>query len=159
MHSKNKNLIQDAQGTHVIEKIILCFDENIAIEIFNYVLENFIVLANNVNSLSIVKKVITCAKSAVMRKRILDKIIESNDQIINNAHGNYSIQVAIEVFDGFYAKPIIHQFIGKFYVLSLQKYSSNVIEKSLEKGGDVIVSKFIDEVCQKNRVMGKNLNP
>ena len=94
-----------------------------------------------------------------MRKRILDKIIESNDQIIHNANGNYSIQVAIAVYDGFYAKSIIQQFIGKFYVLSLQKYSSNVIEKSLEKGGDLIVIKFIDEVCQKDKVMGKNLSP
>lgn len=90
-----------------------------------------------------------------MRKRILDKIIESIDQIIHNPHGNYSIQVAIEVYDGYYAKPIIEQFINKFYNLSLQKYSSNVIEKSLEKGGDVIVSKFIEEVCQKSKVMGK----
>jgi len=93
-----------------------------------------------------------------MRKRILDKIIESISQIIQNAHGNYSIQVAIEVFDGFYAKAIIEEFIGKFYMLSMQKYSSNVIEKSLEKGGDVIVSKFIEEVCQKNKVMGNNFN-
>lgn len=135
--------------------MVLCFDESIVIDIYNYVLENFVVLANNINSLCVVKKVIICAKSPVMRKRILDKIIECTDQIIQNAHGNYAIQVAIEVFDGFYAKPIIQQFIGRFYALSLQKYSSNVIEKSLEKGGDVIVSKFIEEVCQKNKVMGK----
>lgn len=135
--------------------MILCFDENIVVDMYNYVLENFVLLANNINSLCVVKKVIVCAKSNGMRKRILNKLIESSEQIIQNAHGNYSIQVAIEVFDGFYAKPIIEQFIGKFYALSLQKFSSNVMEKSLEKGGDVIVSKFIDEVCQKNKVMGK----
>ncbi len=134
--------------------MILCFDESIVIEIYNYVLENFVTLANNINSLCVVKKVIICAKSASMRKRILDKIIESIELIIQNAHGNYAIQVAIEVFDGYYAEPIIQQFVGKFYMLSLQKFSSNVIEKSLEKGGDAIVSKFIEEVCQKNKVMG-----
>ncbi len=138
--------------------MILCFDESIVIDIYYYVLENFVTLANNIHSLCVVKKVIICAKSAAMRKRILDKIIESISQIIQNAHGNYSIQVAIEVFDGFYAKAIIEEFIGKFYMLSMQKYSSNVIEKSLEKGGDVIVSKFIEEVCQKNKVMGNNFN-
>jgi len=138
--------------------MILCFDENIVLEIYNYVLENFVTLANNINSLCVVKKVIICAKSPLMRKKILDKIIESIDLIIQNAHGNYAIQVAIEVFDGYYAKPIVQQFIGKFYQLSLLKYSSNVIEKSLEKGGDVIVSKFIEEVCQKTKVMGKKIN-
>jgi len=135
--------------------MILCFDENIITDIFNYVLENFITLANNINSLCVVKKVIICAKSPVMRKKILDKIIESMDKIIHHQHGNYSIQVSIEVFDGYYTKSIIQELIGKFYTLSLQKYSSNVIEKALEKGGDVIVSKFIEEVCQKTKVMGK----
>lgn len=136
--------------------MILCFDESIVIQIYNYILENFVTLANNLHSLCVVKKVIICAKSAAMRKRILDKIIESFELIIQNAHGNYAIQVAIEVFDGYYAEPIIQQFVGKFYMLSLLKFSSNVIEKSLEKGGDVIVSKFIEEICQKNKVMGNN---
>ncbi len=136
----------------------MCFDENTIVQIYNYVIDDFVILANNINSLCVVKKVIICAKSPGMRKKILDKIIESMDQIIQNAHGNYSIQVALEVFDGYYSKPIIQQFIGKFYQLSLLKYSSNVIEKSLEKGGDVIVSKFIEEVCQKTKVMGMNKN-
>lgn len=135
--------------------MILCFDETILSEVYDYVLDNFVLLANNINSLCVVKKVILCSRIPQTRKKILDKILESMDQIIQNAHGNYAIQVAIDAYHGFYTKPIIQTFVNKFYTLSLQKYSSNVIEKSLEKGGDAIVSKFIEEVCQKTKVMGK----
>ncbi len=51
--------------------------------------------------------------------------------------------------------PIINKFTGKAYVLSMQKFSSNVIEKCLEKGDDVIITKLIDEICQFTRVIGK----
>lgn len=135
--------------------MIICFDESILTEVYDYVLDNFIPLANNINSLCVVKKIIICSRIPQTRKKILDKILDSMEQIIHNAHGNYAIQVAIDAYHGFYAKPIIQTFVGKFYSLSLQKYSSNVIEKSLEKGGDAIVSKFIEEVCQKTKVMGR----
>jgi len=134
--------------------MILCFDESILTEVYDYVLNNFVLLANNINSLCVVKKIIICSRIPQTRKRILDKILESIDILIHNANGNYAIQVAIDAYHGFYSKPIIQTFENKFYSLSLQKYSSNVIEKSLEKGGDVTVSKFIEEVCQKTKVMG-----
>ena len=94
------------------------------------------------------------AKNPALRKRILDKIIESLDANIQNPQGNYSIHVALEVYDGYYTKAITQEFYNKFYNLSMYKYSSNVIEKCLEKGGDVTVSKFIEEVCQKSKVLG-----
>lgn len=39
----------------------------------------------------------------------------------------------------------------------MQKYSSNVIEKCLEKGNDYILFKFIEEISQSTRIIGINL--
>jgi len=50
--------------------------------------------------------------------------------------------------------PIINKFTGKAYVLSMQKFSSNVIEKCLEKGDEAIITKLIDEICQFTRIVG-----
>lgn len=50
---------------------------------------------------------------------------------------------------------MIVKFIGKAYVLSIQKFSSNVIEKCLEKANEFIITKFIEEFCVNNRIIGK----
>ena len=39
----------------------------------------------------------------------------------------------------------------------MQKYSSNVIEKCLEKGNDYILFKFIEEISQSTRIIGINI--
>lgn len=48
----------------------------------------------------------------------------------------------------------MNKFVGKAYVLSMQKFSSNVIEKCLEKKDETITEKFIDEICQFTRIIG-----
>jgi len=50
--------------------------------------------------------------------------------------------------------PILKKFVGKFYVLSMQKYSSNVVEKCLEKGNEFMLSKFVEEICTVSRTLG-----
>lgn len=36
----------------------------------------------------------------------------------------------------------------------MQKYSSNVVEKCLEKGNEFMIQKFVDEICSLNRALG-----
>jgi len=50
---------------------------------------------------------------------------------------------------------MIVKFIGKAYVLSIQKFSSNVIEKCLDKANEFIVTKFVEEFCMHTRIIGK----
>ena len=49
---------------------------------------------------------------------------------------------------------IINKFTGKFYILSMQKYSSNVVEKILEQGSHIMIERFVEEVCSYTRVLG-----
>ena len=47
-------MFYDSQGVHVIEKIIICFEEEKISFIYDLALENFMKLANNTNGLCIV---------------------------------------------------------------------------------------------------------
>ena len=47
-------MFYDSQGVHVIEKIIICFEEDKINFIYDLALENFMKLANNTNGLCIV---------------------------------------------------------------------------------------------------------
>jgi hypothetical protein len=138
----------------VIEKIILCFEEESIKEIYEIVINNFLKLACNSNGLCVAKKVISCTKSLSVVKILQEIIIQNSTMLIQNPHGNYTIQVALESWDPEYSLPIIHLFFGQLYTLSTMKFSSNVVEKCLEKGGDVVINKFMEEVCQKSKVIG-----
>ena len=53
--------------------------------------------------------------------------------LIQNPYGNYALQTVLENWDLDDCEEIMSNFYGKCILLSLQKYSSNVIEKCLER--------------------------
>ena len=54
-----KELSFDAFGTHVLEKLLACFEEEYVTFIYNYIVDNFLELANNSNGICIVKKLLS----------------------------------------------------------------------------------------------------
>jgi len=147
------DLCQDPQGVHVIEKMIILFNEDEITHIYNTIINNFMLLANNSNGLCVCKKIIIHALNIETIKRIQEQIAENAIVLVQNPYGNYAIQVAFENWTFDLVKPIIIQFFGKFYNLSMHKYSSNVIEKCIESGDEYIVGKFVEEVCNNNKVI------
>jgi len=47
-------LVSDKLGVHVLEKLIICFDEEILKSLYNNILKNFLKLANDPNTLCLV---------------------------------------------------------------------------------------------------------
>lgn len=141
----------------MIEKIIICFEEDTIPNIYNFVLENFLSLSNNSTSLCVVKRVIMRAKTEATLETIINLIVSNFRTIVSHSYSNYAIQVALESWDATRLAAINKLFIGNFYELSSLKYSSNVIEKCLERGGDAMISKFIEEICVKTKLMGNFL--
>jgi hypothetical protein len=141
----------------VVEKIILCFDEDSIKEIYDIILRNFMHFACHCYGLCVTKKVISCSRNPTYLESLKKILIENASTLVTNCFGNYSIQVALDSWDYENVTPIIQLFYNQFFTLSTQKFSSNVMEKCLEKGGDTVISKFIDEICQKTRIIGNNI--
>jgi len=146
------DMFYDAQGCHVIEKMIICFEEELIEFIYELILQNFISLANNVNGLCLTKKIIIHAKNETTIARIQQKLVENCVNLVQNSYGNYSIQTVFDTWDFHLVIPIIKQFFGKMSNLSMQKFSSNVVEKCLEKGGEPILCRFIEEIQHNNKI-------
>jgi len=49
-----KRLVNDSYGVHVIEKMIICYDEELLKNTYKIILENFLLYANDSNTLCIV---------------------------------------------------------------------------------------------------------
>ena len=152
VNSLKKNLMKlcfDVYGAHVIEKIIINFDYEKHLDyILNFISDNFLFLSNNSNGLCIVKKTIILEykykgeRFNKMKKNLKQKALE----LIQNPYGNYALQTAIDNWSLDDIKEIYPMFYGKCLVFSIQKFSSNVIEKCIQKSPEFSF-KFINEIC------------
>jgi hypothetical protein len=142
----------DIYGTHVLEKVLDNYDYELIQPISKFIVDNFLFLANNANGLCIVKKAIVIE----YKKNYFDKIKKLSEEnalmLIQNPFGNYALQCLIDNWDIKDLDEILKNFIGKCSVLSIQKYSSNVIEKCIEKSPEFLKA-FLNE-CTTNNYFG-----
>ena len=142
----------DIYGTHVLEKILDKYDYDLIQPISKFIVDNFLFLANNANGLCIVKKAIVIE----YKKNYFDNIKKLSEEnalmLIQNPFGNYALQCLIENWEVEDLDNIFKNFIGKCSVLSIQKYSSNVIEKCIEKSPEFLKA-FLNE-CTTNNYFG-----
>ena len=100
-------LVWENPGVHVIEKLLLCYEEEILQPLYDIILSNFYEFANDSNTLCLVtiflnchyqiKKVIANCTFEHTKKRIFDLITKDAVNLIKQNHGNYAIQQCIEV--------------------------------------------------------------
>ena len=138
-------LCLDVYGTHVLEKILNCFEYEFVRPLMSFILDNFLFLANNANGLCVVKKEIICENKKENFEQLKKEIITHALVLIQNPYGNYALQTAIDNWDLSDLEELMTIFEGKCSVLSLQKYSSNVIERCIEKN-PIFLDKFIKEI-------------
>ena len=155
---KNKlmKLSFDIYGTHVLEKIITTFNyEKHIIHISKFIIDNFILLVNNSNGLCIVKKeiILEYKKKSNFFIQLKKLLLENSLILIQNPFGNYALQIAIDNWDLEDVKDIIKSFKGKGLLLSIQKFSSNVIERCIEKDEEFLID-FINEITIDNKSIG-----
>ena len=139
----------DVYGAHVIEKLLINFNyENHLQNILNFITENFMILSNNSNGLCIIKKIIIIENKYKGERfnKIKLILIKKALELIQNPYGNYALQTAIDNWNLEDIKNIYPNFYGKCIVFSIQKFSSNVIEKCIQKSQEFTLN-FIHEVC------------
>ncbi len=144
-------LCYNTYGTHVLEKIICCFEEEFTSFIYDYVASNFISLANNINGICLVKKTLTLTYKKELHEKLKKLSYDNAYNLIQHSFGNYVIQVIVENWDEREIIEVTSQFDGKYVGLSMQKYSSNVVERCIEKS-EIILAKYITEICESDRI-------
>lgn len=90
-------LCLNAQGTHVIEKMLNLFEEWRLQHIYETIIKNFLFLTNNSNGLCVIKKIIAKAQTPESQFIIRNILSENSMTLVQNPYGNYAIQAALEV--------------------------------------------------------------
>lgn len=63
------------------------------------------------------------------RERIVNEIIQNALSLVQDPFGNYVVQYVLDLGIMYYSEMLIVRFIEHICLLSVQKFSSNVIEK------------------------------
>ena len=141
----------------MFEKILSSFNyEKYLIHISNFILDNFVFLVQNSNGLCIVKKEIIIEykrKNGNNFKRLKKLLIENSLILIENPFGNYALQIAVDNWELEDLKEIISSIKGKYLILSIQKYSSNVIERFINKSEEFLYN-YIMEISKDDKSIG-----
>ena len=136
---------------HVIEKILSCFEEKYISFIYDYISKNFLFLAYNVNGICLIKRIVSFTHKKNLHEQI-KKIVEENSmELIVHPNGNYVIQELVESWDLNEVKQSLLLYKNKLTMLSMEKYSSNVIEKYIEKSDDIL-NEFINEIIFQGKI-------
>lgn len=99
---KISELSYDTYGTHVLEKVIVCFEEEFIGFIIDFAVNNFLALAYHHNGICLIKTILALKHSKELRCTLKDLIIENTTDLIQHSCGNYVIQVIVEVTNNYY---------------------------------------------------------
>ena len=134
-------------GTRILEKILSYFEEEFQKDIINYICNNFIELAYNANGICLVKKILLMTHKKDLHKRLKNLIHDNALNLIVHQYGNYAIQTILENWDDSDLIDILEIYKARYISLSTQKFSSNAIERILEKNKKH-VEDYTNEICK-----------
>jgi len=134
-HCVEKDLLKlsyDSYSTHTIQKILTLIKEENRENINKILQENFLELVLDQNGICVAKKFVSGNSDCLIRKRILDCVTLNGIDIIQNPFGNYIIQYIIDSWGVGSCTSVTQVIADNIVTLSLQKFSSNVVEKCLD---------------------------
>lgn len=135
---KEQCMYSNPYGTFVLQKVVDHFPEDHQVQIKDICVNNFMKMATSNNGLPIIKKGLAKFKNS---KSEFVQIIEENTMsLAQHPFGNYAIQVAIENWDESECQKIFQVVLNNLQQLSMQKISSNVVEKWLDKASQETIN-------------------
>lgn len=142
LSSVKSNLIDlclNSLGCHVIEKILIKAKMIVPLNLFYLqILDNFKILAFNPHGIIIIKYMATYVSDKTMCEKLSKLILENICHLVNHDYGNYILLCTIENWNINYCIKIANLFLQlDLFKLSSQKFSSNLIEKLIDRIGKV----------------------
>ena len=137
----------DKNATHVLQKLILLFPDIHRIELNEIILDNLKDLCLHSNGICLIKNFIRSNTIINDKKRINNEIINNFVTIAESPFGNYGIQYLMENWDKDMLIDIRVKIMENLYKLSIQQFSSNVVEKAIEILDEEYKEKIIKKLC------------
>lgn len=144
-------LSMDPNGTHVVQRLLTCFSPHVVDCIYAVVAEQILEVAFHPYGLCVLKK---CISEATVKHAdlLLKQLARHTMELVQNPYGNFAIQHALEEWGGRRCQAILQKMEGRVMQLSIQKFSSNVVEKLFSLAPADFRKRFIGELVASEKM-------
>ncbi|KAL6746999.1 pumilio family protein, partial [Haematococcus lacustris] len=146
--------VRDQSGNHVIQKVIECVPTSRILPLLDNFLPCVIPLATHPFGCRIIQRLLEFCSDKHRKDTILREVLSEVVQLAQDTYGNYVIQHVLErgspeERSQASGPSIVHSLVPCVVPLSMHKFASNVIEKSLAHSSDsdrcLLVNALSDE--------------
>mmetsp|Transcript_17198 Transcript_17198/g.32264 ORF Transcript_17198/g.32264 Transcript_17198/m.32264 type:complete len:1036 (+) Transcript_17198:336-3443(+) len=148
----------DSHGNHAIQRILLKLPYQYTQFIFDAVAASVEDVARHRHGCCVIQRCLDSRHSAA-RTHLVSRIVEKSLELMQDAYGNYVVQYVLDVCGDDEVHAICESVIGKVCLLAIQKFSSNVMEKCLERCTDRVREAYLDELNEADRIRELMMDP
>ena len=120
--------------------------------VFEVVVQNCVSLATDCNGCYLIERCLEIEKQ-MMGSTLASELSKHVLMLMNDKYGNYVVQNILNTQPAVESSVIYEAAYGRILSLSVQKYSSNVIEKCFIQAPDYIKRRYLEEICS-SEVLG-----
>ncbi|KAI4304855.1 hypothetical protein MLD38_040316 [Melastoma candidum] len=143
-------LMKNMNGNHVAQRCLQYLGPDYSQFLFEAAAANCVELAVERHGCCVLQKCLSHADRE-QREPLIHEIISNALILSQDPFGNYVVQFIFDLHVPEAAGKIIDQLEGKYVDLSMQKYSSNVVEKCLKHAGNELRIRIIRELIDHPR--------
>lgn len=144
-------LIKDLNGNHVVQKCLNRLGAEDNQFIYNAVAAHCVEVATHRHGCCVLQRCIDHASEA-QRVQLVAEITYNALTLVQDPFGNYVVQYVLDLSVPRFTDAVVRQFVGNVCLLSVQKFSSNVIEKCIRVSSPEIRKDLIEELLNRTRL-------
>lgn len=148
----------DSHGNHAIQRILLKLPYQYTQFIFDAVAASVEDVARHRHGCCVIQRCLDSRHSAA-RTHLVSRIVEKSLELMQDAYGNYVVQYVLDVCGDDEVHAICESVIGRVCLLAIQKFSSNVMEKCLERCTDRVREEYLNELNDSERIRELMMDP
>lgn len=148
----------DSHGNHVIQRILLKLGHVHAKFVFDAVAESVGDVARHRHGCCVIQRCLD-SPPGPSRSHLVRRIVDKALELMQDAYGNYVVQYVLDVCSDDDVHAVCESVIGKVNLLAIQKFSSNVMEKCLERCTDRTKEHYMEELSDGERIRELMMDP
>lgn len=148
----------DSHGNHVIQRILLKLSYHHSQFVFDSVAASVSDVARHRHGCCVIQRCLDSPPSHA-RSHLVSRIVENSLELMQDAYGNYVVQYVLDVCSDDDVHAVCESVVGKVNLLAIQKFSSNVMEKCLERCTDRVRKLYVKELCECDRIRELMVDP
>lgn len=155
MYSLRDSLVElscDANGVHAVQRSLLSFGQSFVDVILPEVMQNMCTFANNPHGLGFLKKCISECRDDWSKQQLISGMSVHVLDLVQGPFGNYAVQHVLEEWGSEVCQPIIQILSERLVQLSIQKFSSNVVEQLLHCAPHTTQQRLFEELSNPEQI-------